>query len=139
MSGIPPARCRRQGRIGRITLNRPEAINALDLPVIRTVTAALREWADDPEIAVVLIDGAGDRGFCAGGDIRVVHESAQGDPGIAAALWREEYELDALIAHYPRSVAVVMDGITMGGGVGLGAHADLRIVTERSRLPGCRT
>jgi enoyl-CoA hydratase len=132
MPGTPPAYCRRHGRIGRITLNRPAVINALDLPMIRTVSAALRGWEDDPDIALVLLDGAGDRGFCAGGDIRVVRESAQGDPQTAAVLWREEYELDALIAHYPRPVAVVMDGITMGGGVGLGAHADLRIVTERT-------
>jgi enoyl-CoA hydratase len=130
----PPACCRRQGRIGRITLNRPEAINALDLPLIRTVSAALRDWADDPEIALVFLDGAGDRGFCAGGDIRVVHESVHGDPDVAATLWREEYQLDALIARYPKPVVAVMDGITMGGGVGLGAHAALRLVTERTVL-----
>jgi enoyl-CoA hydratase len=132
MPGTSPAWCRRQGRIGRITLNRPAAINALDLRMIRTVAAALRDWEDDPRIAGVVLDGAGDRGFCAGGDIRVVRESALGDPRIAAVLWREEYELDALIAHYPRPVVVVMDGITMGGGVGLGAHAGVRIVTERT-------
>lgn len=123
---------RRHGRAGWITLNRPEAINALDLPVIRAVTEHLRQWQDDPDIALVVLDGAGERGFCAGGDIRAVRESAHGDPTLAATLWREEYELDALIAHYPRPVAVVMDGITMGGGVGLGAHATLRIVTERT-------
>ena len=123
---------RRHGRAGWITLNRPEAINALDLPVIRAVTQHLRQWQDDPDIALVVLDGAGERGFCAGGDIRAVRESAHGVPALAATLWREEYELDALIAHYPRPVAVVMDGITMGGGVGLGAHATLRIVTERT-------
>ncbi|HSZ38641.1 MAG TPA: enoyl-CoA hydratase/isomerase family protein [Trebonia sp.] len=132
MPGAPAARCRRHGRIGWITLNRPGSINALNLRVIRAVTAALLAWAEDPSVAVVLLDGAGERGFCAGGDIRVVRESALGDPEIAARLWREEYELIALIADYPRPVAVMMDGITMGGGVGLGAHASVRLVSERT-------
>ena len=132
MPDAPPALCRRDGRIGWITLNRPRALNALNLPMMRAATAALREWEDDPAVAVILIDGAGERGFCAGGDIRDVRGSALGDPEHASVLWREEYELDALIADYPRPVAVIMDGITMGGGVGLGAHASVRIVTERT-------
>jgi enoyl-CoA hydratase len=132
MAGPSSVLARRHGRVGWITLNRPEVINALDLPVLRAVTEHLRHWQEDPGIALIVLDGAGERGFCAGGDIRAVRESAQGDPALATALWREEYELDALIAHYPRPVAVVMDGITMGGGVGLGAHASLRIVTERT-------
>ncbi|HYZ54740.1 MAG TPA: enoyl-CoA hydratase/isomerase family protein [Streptosporangiaceae bacterium] len=132
VAGTSSVLARRHGRVGWIRLNRPEAINALDLPVIRAVTHHLRRWQDDPDIALIVLDGAGERGFCAGGDIRAVRESAYGDPTLAATLWREEYELDALIAHYPHPVAVVMDGITMGGGVGLGAHASLRIVTERT-------
>jgi enoyl-CoA hydratase len=132
MAGPSSVLARRHGRVGWIRLNRPEAINALDLPVIRAVTQHLRRWQEDPDIALIVLDGAGERGFCAGGDIRAVRESAHGDPALAATLWREEYELDALIAHYARPVAVVMDGITMGGGVGLGAHASLRIVTERT-------
>lgn len=132
LAGTSSVLARRHGRVGWIRLNRPEAINALDLPVIRAVTQHLRRWQQDPDIALIVLDGAGERGFCAGGDIRAVRDSAHGDPALAATLWREEYELDALIAHYPRPVAVVMDGITMGGGVGLGAHASLRIVTEKT-------
>lgn len=132
MPDEPPALCRREGRIGWITLNRPRALNALNLPLMREAAAALRDWRDDPGVEVILIDGAGERGLSAGGDIRDVRDSALGDPEHAAVLWREEYELDALIAGYPGPVAVVMDGITMGGGVGLGAHASVRIVTERT-------
>ncbi|HEY1701433.1 MAG TPA: enoyl-CoA hydratase/isomerase family protein [Trebonia sp.] len=128
----PPALCRREGRIGWITLNRPRALNALNLPLLREVTAALQEWRDDPEIEVILIDGTGDKGLSAGGDIRDVRDSALGDPEHGAELWRVEYTLDAMIADYPRPVAVIMDGITMGGGVGLGAHAGVRLVTERT-------
>ncbi|WP_419999527.1 enoyl-CoA hydratase/isomerase family protein [Streptomyces boninensis] len=124
----------REGRLGRITLNRPKALNALDLGMVRGVHTALTDWADDPGIDAVLLDGAGERAFCAGGDIALMRESALGDHGIAQQFWREEYALDALIANYPVPVVGIMDGITMGGGIGLTGHAAVRIVTERSVL-----
>jgi enoyl-CoA hydratase len=123
-----------EGRIGHLTLNRPAALNALDLGMIRSMRAALDHWRDAPDISLVVLDGAGDRAFCAGGDITVVHRAAREDPEAAWILWAEEYRLDALIAHYPKPVVAFMDGITMGGGVGIASHASVRVVTERTVL-----
>ncbi|MGW4489689.1 enoyl-CoA hydratase/isomerase family protein [Amycolatopsis sp. NPDC004368] len=134
MTEVRTVLARRQGAIGRLTVNRPEALNALDLPMIRALAAALDEWETDPAVTAVVLDGAGDRAFCAGGDIGVVHSSAVGDPAVALTLWREEYRLDARLAHYPKPVVALMDGITMGGGIGIGAHVPTRVVTERSVL-----
>lgn len=127
-------RVRWVGHLGRITLDRPARINALTLDMIVRMRSALLRWETDPRIRQVLIDGAGERGFCAGGDIRVVHDSARDRTDAADGLWREEYLLDALIGDYAKPVVVLMDGITMGGGIGLGGHASHRLVTERSVL-----
>lgn len=126
--------CRRDGRLGRITLKRERALNALDLGMIRSIHTALTAWLHNPSVEVIVLDGAGERAFCAGGDITVVHASAGADPEIARQLWRAEYSLDALIASYPRPVVGLMDGVTMGGGIGLAGHAPVRVVTERSVL-----
>ncbi|MEV4597892.1 enoyl-CoA hydratase/isomerase family protein [Amycolatopsis sp. NPDC049253] len=134
MTEVSTVLARRQGAAGRLTVNRPEALNALDLRMIRAMLAALDEWESDPAVTAVVLDGAGERAFCAGGDIGVVHSSAVGDPAVAWALWREEYRLDARLARYPKPVVALMDGITMGGGIGIGAHAAVRVVTERSVL-----
>jgi enoyl-CoA hydratase len=134
MTDEATTQCRKQGAIGRITLNRPAALNALDLAMITSMRAALEAWRDDPQVAAVVLEGAGDRAFCAGGDIAVVHRSASTDPEIARTLWREEYRLDAQIARYPKPVVAVMDGITMGGGLGISGYATIRIVTERAVL-----
>jgi enoyl-CoA hydratase len=134
MTDEPTVLTRRDGRIGWLTLNRPAALNALDLGMIRAVHAALRQWQDDDGVAAVLVDGAGERAFCAGGDIAVVHRSAGGDHGIARTLWREEYGMDAAVARYPKPVIALMDGITMGGGLGIAGHASIRVVTERAVL-----
>src|SRR5690606_15090478 len=121
--------------VGHVTLNRPQALNALTLDMIRLITAALEAWRDDPAVTAVRIDGAGDRGLCAGGDVRALYDQiVAGSPEEAGAFFREEYALNALIAEYPRPVTAVADGITMGGGIGLAGHASDRIVTERSRL-----
>jgi enoyl-CoA hydratase len=125
---------RREGPLGRITLNRPKSINALNLAMIRGVTEALRAWWDDPTVRILVLDGAGERGMCAGGDITLVRDSALGEHGVAAQLWREEYVLDLLMATFPRPVVAVLDGVVMGGGLGLAGHADVRLVTERSRV-----
>jgi enoyl-CoA hydratase len=127
-------RVRRIGHLGRITLDRPARINALTLDMIVRMRSALLRWEIDPRIRQVLVDGSGERGFCAGGDIRVVHDSARDRTGEVDRLWREEYLLDALIGDYAKPVVVLMDGVTMGGGIGLGGHASHRVVTERSVL-----
>jgi len=125
---------RAERAVRRITLNRPKALNALTLDMAVTMTAFLREWATDPKVAVVLIDGAGERGLCAGGDIRALYDAAKSGDRLPEKFWATEYHLNVLIARYPKPVVAVMDGVVMGGGVGLSAHASHRIVTERSMV-----
>lgn len=121
--------------VGRIRLNRPRALNALSYAMIGLISHHLEAWRDDSEVALVVLDGAGDRGFCAGGDIRALWENASaGSNADSRTFFREEYRLNAIIARYPKPVVAIMDGITMGGGIGLGGHASIRIVTERSKL-----
>lgn len=129
--------------LGLITLNRPKAINALNHPMALAILDALRAWADDDEVRTVVLTGAGERGLCAGGDIVAIHNDAknavaQGDSAQADSpsgkFWRDEYILNALIGSYPKPYVAVMDGIVMGGGVGLSGHASHRIVTERSMV-----
>ncbi|MET8978198.1 enoyl-CoA hydratase/isomerase family protein [Streptomyces sp. NPDC004539] len=127
--------CRRAGRVGRVVLDRPKALNALNHAMVLRIDEALTEWEDDPAVEAVVVTGAGERGLCAGGDIRAVHDDARdGDGRASAAFWRDEYRLNARIARYPKPYVAVMDGIVMGGGVGISAHGDVRIVTERSRI-----
>lgn len=126
---------RTEGALGRLTLNRPEAINALDEDMIAEITRALVAWRDDSDVQIVLIDGAGERGMCAGGDVRRLHaQIVSGHPERSAEFFRAEYAMNAMIAEYPKPVVALADGITMGGGIGLAGHAAIRVVTERSRL-----
>ncbi|MFD8740592.1 enoyl-CoA hydratase/isomerase family protein [Streptomyces sp. NPDC059618] len=126
---------RTEGRAARIVLNRPGALNALNHAMVRRIDQALTDGEHDPAVETVVITGAGERGLCAGGDIRVVHDDARdGDGTASAAFWRDEYHLNARIARYPKPYVAVMDGIVMGGGVGISAHGAVRIVTERSRV-----
>jgi enoyl-CoA hydratase len=131
----PKVLARPAGSLGRLTLNRPRAINALDLDMIGGASAALDAWENDSDIDIVLLDGAGDRGFCAGGDVRGLAEQIV-RTGIedAGVFFRAEYALNARIAEYPKPIVAFADGITMGGGIGLAGHAAIRIVTERSKL-----
>jgi enoyl-CoA hydratase len=92
------------------------------------------DWQSDPAVELVLLEGAGDRALCAGGDVRALYDSRTGGSGFARAFWRDEYRLNALIGRYPKPVIAIQDGIVMGGGIGLSAHASHRVVTERSRL-----
>lgn len=133
-AAAPEVIIRREGRAGRITLNRPKALNALTLGMVREIWPALIAWKDDPEIELVLLDGAGDRGMCAGGDVRWLYDSRTNGSKDARAFWSEEYRLNALISRYPKPYVSFMDGIVMGGGIGLSAHGRHRIVTERSQL-----
>lgn len=123
-----------QGALGRITLNRPRALNALTLPLLRAIQAALDVWRGRPEILAVAADGAGTRGFCAGGDIRAVHASVAARDGMAETFWREEFPLNAMIASYPKPYVVLMDGLVMGGGVGVSAHGSHRLVTDTTAV-----
>jgi enoyl-CoA hydratase len=125
---------RQYGALRRVTLNRPKALNAITLAMAETMTALLRRWVSDPTVGAVLLDGAGERGFCAGGDIRALYDSAKSGGALGAEFWATEYRLNLLIARYPKPVIAVMDGLVMGGGVGLSAHAAHRIVTERSAI-----
>ncbi|MFE5402726.1 enoyl-CoA hydratase/isomerase family protein [Streptomyces sp. NPDC056580] len=130
-----PVLFRTTGRAAHIVLNRPGAINALNHDMVRRIDEALRRWERDPAVETVVVTGAGERGLCAGGDIRAVHDDARdGDGAASAAFWRDEYRLNALIARYGKPYVAVMDGIVMGGGVGLSAHGSVRVVTERSRV-----
>ncbi|MEV4787217.1 enoyl-CoA hydratase/isomerase family protein [Streptomyces tuirus] len=123
------------GRAARITLNRPRALNALTHTMVRRIDEALTAWERDPSVETVVITGAGERGLCAGGDIRAIHDDARdGDGTASAAFWRDEYRLNARIARWPKPYVAVMDGIVMGGGVGVSAHGSVRVVTERSRV-----
>jgi enoyl-CoA hydratase len=125
---------REERALRRLTLNRPKALNALTLDMAVTMTALLRAWAGDPKVGAVLIDGAGERGLCAGGDIRALYDAAKSNSDLPARFWSSEYHLDVMIARYPKPVIAVMDGVVMGGGVGLSAHAAHRIVTEHSAI-----
>ncbi|UGQ11716.1 enoyl-CoA hydratase/isomerase family protein [Yinghuangia sp. ASG 101] len=126
---------RTEGRAAYVTLNRPQALNALTHPMVSRIDEALRAWENDPRVEVVVLTGAGERGLCAGGDIWAIHDDARdGDGSASAAFWRDEYRLNARIARYPKPYVAVMDGVVMGGGVGVSAHGDVRVVTERSRI-----
>ena len=133
------------GGVGRLVLNRPKAINALNDEMVDLMAAALRAWRDDDAVKAVVLSGAGERGLCAGGDIVSIHRDAKvlseagADDAAAAAcpsavFWREEYQLNSEIAKYPKPYVALMDGIVMGGGVGVSAHANTRVVTDRTRL-----
>ena len=125
---------RREGAVGRLTLNRPAALGALTLGMCQAMTAALLEWRGDPTIKAVLIDHEGPRGFCAGGDIRMLADSAAAGGAAAFEFFHTEYRLNHLLAAYGKPIVTVMDGVTMGGGVGISLPADYRIATERTRL-----
>lgn len=126
---------RTEGALGWITLNRPRALNALNVGMIRAVHAALDAWRDDSDIEIVYIDGAGERGLCAGGDVRELHRQiTAGRSADTVEFFREEYAMNAAIAEYPKPVVAIADGITMGGGIGVAGHAAIRVVTERSQL-----
>jgi len=129
----------RIGSLARLRLNRPAAINALTHGMVHAMSAALDEIEADPGVAAILLTGEGDRGLCAGGDIRSLYEAPRVSDGPSMAFWRDEYRLDARIAHSPRPFVAVMDGLVMGGGIGVSAHAAFRVVTERSKiaLPEC--
>jgi enoyl-CoA hydratase len=125
---------RREGSAGIIRLNRPKAINALTLEMSEGIDAALDRFEADPAVAVVVLEGAGERGLCAGGDIRGLYESSRAGGDLGKRFWRQEYRMNARIAKFPKPYVAFMDGLVMGGGVGLSGHARHRVVTEKTKL-----
>lgn len=120
-----------KGAAGIVTLNRPKALNALTLGMVRALHPQLRAWAADPAIERVIVKGAGERAFCAGGDIRQLYEWGKAGDPMAVGFYAEEYVLNTFIKEYPKPYIALMDGITMGGGVGLSVHGSHRVATER--------
>lgn len=129
-----PVRASKIGGAGRIVLDRPAKLNALTPEMVSEISAYLGAWERDTEVTGVLIDGAGPRGFCAGGDITYVRDSGLAGDGKAEIFWADEYRLDATIAAYAKPIVAFMHGIVMGGGVGLSAHTRHRIVTESTQF-----
>jgi enoyl-CoA hydratase len=123
----------RDGRVGRILLNRPRALNALNLSMIRACAAILDAWRDDPHVHAVVIEGAGDRAFCAGGDIRALRDGhLAGQLDAVRQFFAEEYALNLTIATYPKPYVALIDGLCMGGGIGLSVHGPYRVATEHA-------
>jgi len=124
---------RRQGRIGRVTLNRPRALNALDPAMIAALTALLAEWRDDPAVHAVVIEGAGGRAFCAGGDVRAMRDAVlAGHHELVEQFFAAEYTLNLAIARYPKPYVALIDGICMGGGIGVSIHGAVRVASENA-------
>jgi enoyl-CoA hydratase len=122
------------GGVGLITLNRPTAINSLNQPMVDALSAILTRWEADDAVRSVVLTGAGDRGLCAGGDVVAVYNSARADGAEARRFWRDEYLLDGQVGRFAKPYVSLMDGIVMGGGVGVSAHANTRVVTETSKI-----
>jgi enoyl-CoA hydratase len=128
----PEILCERRGSAGTILLNRPKALNALTHHMVREMTAALGAWENDPGVTRIVVKGAGERAFCAGGDIRLLYEAGKaGDITPSLAFWREEYRLNIRIKRYPKPYVALVDGIVMGGGVGVSLHGSHRVAGDR--------
>ena len=123
-----------EGHVGVLTLNRPGAINSLTHPMITAMAAALTAWAGDDDVAAVLVTGAGDRGLCAGGDVVALYHSARAGGADARAFFFDEYRLNAKIGRYPKPYVALMDGIVMGGGVGISGHGSVRVATDTCKI-----
>lgn len=124
-----------QGCAGRITLTRPEALNALTYEMCRDIHAAINAWQDTENVKLIVIDAEGDRAFCAGGDVAEVYRRGrQGDAGYAQDFWRDEYHMNLALADHPKPIVSFMQGFVLGGGVGLGCHVTHRIVGETAQI-----
>ncbi len=126
---------RKDGHAGRITLDRPKALNALTWEMCLAIEKALDAWRDDPEVALLIIDATGDKAFCAGGDIQEMYDTGTAcDFTYGERFWRDEYRMNAKLFHFPKPVVTLMQGFTMGGGVGVACHGSHRIVCETSKV-----
>ncbi|MFZ1178373.1 MAG: enoyl-CoA hydratase/isomerase family protein [Mycobacterium sp.] len=122
------------GSVGLITLNRPKAINSLNQQMVDALSAVLTRWEHDDAVSAVVLSGAGERGLCAGGDVIAVYHSARTDGVEARRFWRDEYRLNGQVGRFGKPYVALMDGIVMGGGVGVSAHANTRVVTDTSKI-----
>jgi enoyl-CoA hydratase/carnithine racemase len=122
----------RRGALGLLTLNRPQALNALTLAMSERMAVQLRVWAEDAAVETVAIRGAGERAFCAGGDVRALYEARGKEPSYPPRFYATEYRLNRLIKRYPKPYVALIDGIVMGGGVGVSIHGRHRIATSRA-------
>jgi enoyl-CoA hydratase len=122
------------GGVGFITLNRPKAINSLNQTMVDVLSAVLSDWEADDAVRAVVLSGAGERGLCAGGDVVAVYNSARADGVETRRFWRDEYLMNAQLGRFAKPFVSLMDGIVMGGGVGVSAHANTRVVTETSKI-----
>ena len=120
--------------VGFVTLNRPKAINSLNQGMVDELRAVLADWERDAAVRAVVLSGAGERGLCAGGDVVAIYHSARADGVAARRFWYDEYLLNGQIGRFPKTYVSLMDGIVMGGGVGVGAHANTRVVTDTSKI-----
>jgi enoyl-CoA hydratase len=120
--------------MGRITLNRPKAINSLTHHMVGEISKALKSWENDDAVKAVVVTGAGDRGLCAGGDVVAIYHDAKKGGARTRQFWHDEYLLNSYIGRYPKPYVAVMNGITMGGGVGISAHGSVRVVTETTKM-----
>ena len=120
--------------VGFVTLNRPKAINSLNQTMVTALSAVLADWAHDDGVRAVVLAGAGERGLCAGGDVVAIYHSARSDGTAARKFWHDEYLLNAQIGRFPKPYISLMDGIVMGGGVGVGAHGGVRVVTDKTKM-----
>ena len=124
--------CERRGVAGLVTLNRPQALNALTHAMVLELSRALDAWADDPAVTRIVVTGAGERAFCAGGDIRHLYDLGKaGRHEEALRFWRDEYPLNVRIKRYPKPYVALIDGIVMGGGVGISLHGSHRVAGDR--------
>jgi enoyl-CoA hydratase len=122
------------GGVGLVTLNRPKAINSLNQNMVDLLSTVLLRWEDDDAVRAVVLSGAGERGLCAGGDVVAVYHSARKDGVETRRFWRDEYLLDGQIGRFAKPYVSLMDGIVMGGGVGVSAHGSVRVVTDTSKI-----
>lgn len=129
-----PVRASVRNRVGHLTLNRPSALNTLDLPMVRLLCRHLWAWEQDPEIVAVTLRGAGEKAFCAGGDIRMLYDSYKAGNNLHELFLEEEYALDEYLHGYTKPVLALLDGFVLGGGMGLAQAASLRVITERTRM-----
>ena len=123
---------RREGALGHITLNRPKALNALTHEMCASILGQLHEWARDPGVSAVVIDAVPGRAFCAGGDLRAIYETGRKDDGTAQAFFTTEYRMNSAVKHFPKPYVALIDGIVMGGGVGVSVHGSLRVASENA-------
>lgn len=137
---MPDLNVRIEGRAGRISLNRPKALNAMTYDMCMAIDTVLRLWREEERVSLVVIDAEGDKAFCAGGDIAELYETGTNSNfAYGRTFWRDEYRMNAMLAEYPKPVISLMQGFTMGGGVGIGCHGSHRVVDDSSRIamPEC--